>query len=104
MTLRIVVEAEKEGAVLGLHGWLSGPEVDEFGRVVGAVPLPLRIDLTHLAGVDPAGITALRAQLERGACLANASPYVAILLKGAGDEFPGGHSSRPSRKRSGTRG
>jgi hypothetical protein len=96
MTLRIVMQTTKGEAVLALHGWLSGPEVAEFERVVGAAPLPLRIDLTNLAGVDGSGITALAAQRVRGARLANASPYVSILLKGH-DEEP--RTGRPGDRR-----
>ena len=81
MTLRIVVESAKGEAVLALHGWLSGPEVDEFERVVGAAPMPLRIDLTNLADANRLGVAALRAQRDRGVCLANASPYIALLLE-----------------------
>jgi hypothetical protein len=81
MTLRMVVESRKGDAVLALHGWLSGPEVDEFERVVGAAPLPLRIDLTNLADANRRGVAALRAQRDRGVCLANASPYIALLLE-----------------------
>jgi hypothetical protein len=85
MTLRMVVESRKGDAVLALHGWLSGPEVDEFERVVGAAPLPLRIDLTNLADANRLGVAALRAQRDRGARLSNASPYIALLL-GCHDE------------------
>jgi hypothetical protein len=100
MTLRMVMQATRGEAVLGLHGWLAGPEVAEFERVVGAAPLPLRIDLANLAGADPSGITALHTQRDRGARLANASPYIGILLQ-SGDEaraqkVPG---SRPGRRR-----
>jgi len=85
MTLRMVVQSGKGEAVLALHGWLSGPEVTEFERVVETAPLPLRIDLTNLAGADRCGITALRAQRDRGAILANASPYIGILLDSQDD-------------------
>ena len=82
MTLRMVVRSGKGEAVLALHGWLSGPEVAEFERVVGTAPLPLRLDLTNLAGADRCGITALCAQRDRGTRLANVSPYIGLLLKG----------------------
>lgn len=91
MTLRMVVEADRREAVLALHGWLSGPEVAEFERVVETTPLPLRIDLAQLVGADASGLTALRTQRTRGARLANASPYIGLLLEGpqpAGDEPP----------------
>jgi hypothetical protein len=90
MTLRMVVQATKaEEGVLALHGWLAGPEVEEFERVAAGLPLPLRIDLAQLVGADPSGVTALHAQRGRGARLANASPYISLLLK-SGDEPDGG--------------
>jgi hypothetical protein len=100
MTLRMVVQSGKGEAVLSLHGWLSGPEVGEFERVVGTAPLPLRIDLTNLAGADRSGITALCAQRERGARLANVSPYIGLLLKGqdeAGAEPPPARRAKRDR-------
>jgi hypothetical protein len=86
MTLRLVMQSEKAGAALALHGWLSGPEVEEFVRIVAEAPLPLSIDLANLVGADPSGITALLAQRERGARLANASPYISILLNSSVEE------------------
>lgn len=92
MTLRMVLQAANEESVLDLHGWLAGEEVGEFERVASAAPLPLRLELANLMGADLAGISALRAQRLRGARLANASPYIAILLKG-------GEEARPPRRR-----
>lgn len=100
MTLRIVLQAAKGEAVLALHGWLSGPEVAEFERVVGAAPLPLRIDLANLAGADSSGITALCAQRGRGARLASASPYISILLKGHEETCEGSLPARRGKKES----
>jgi hypothetical protein len=98
MTLRMVVESRKGDAVLALHGWLSGPEVDEFERVVGAAPLPLRIDLTNLADANRRGVAALRAQRDRGVCLANASPYIALLLECQAETGgPRPHPQRPKQ-------
>jgi hypothetical protein len=88
MTLRMVLEAAEGETVLALHGWLVGPEVAEFERVVAAAPLPLRVDLANLVSADLPGIAALRAQRVRGVRLANTSPYIAILLDGAVEVKP----------------
>lgn len=98
MTLRLVMQTEKAGVSLALHGWLTGPEVAEFERVVGAAALPLRIDLANLVGADASGILALNTQRDRGARLANASPYISILLKSADV----GSETVPRRLRRGT--
>jgi len=88
--LRIVTRVEKNaGTALVLDGWLSGPEVEEFEAVAESASLPLRIDLAHVTGADAAGVRALHAQRARGAALANASPYIELLLHayaGAGRE------------------
>jgi hypothetical protein len=94
-------QSGKGEAVLALHGWLSGPEVAEFERVVGTAALPLRIDLTNLAGADRCGIDALRAQRDRGACLANASPYIGILLEGHDEEGERSPAERAKRHAAG---
>jgi hypothetical protein len=100
MTLRLMLQMEKAGAALALHGWLSGAEVAEFERLAATVELPLRIDLAHLVSADAAGLAALRAQTARGACLDNVSPYIALLLKSEPDEpedrDPGAKRNRPS--------
>lgn len=94
MTLRLVLQSGQTGTNLALHGWLAGAEVVEFERVAAEAPLPLRIDLTNLVGADPAGIAALNQQCDRGARLANASPYIGILLRAAA-----GHADDAAPKR-----
>jgi hypothetical protein len=89
MTLRMVMQQARSESVLTLHGWLSGPEVAEFVRVVDAAQLPLQIDLTHLVGVDPSGIEALSSLRVRGARLVNASPYINLLLATRDQACPG---------------
>ncbi len=81
MTLVIVDEVNEHEAVVALHGWLSAAEVDELDKVVVAKGPSLRIDLAQLAGVDGAGLRALRRLQGGGARLSGASPYVALLLK-----------------------
>ena len=79
----IMHDVERE-PVLALHGRLAGPEVAEFERIAADAPLPLRIDLENLIGVNASGLVALRAQRDRGAHLTKASPYVRLLLETAG--------------------
>jgi hypothetical protein len=81
MPLRIVSRAAGGQNSLGLEGWLAGPEVSEFERVASALAVPFLIDVSQLAGADALGVAALRAQQARGAQLANASPYVELLLR-----------------------
>lgn len=89
MPLRIVTHVEKDAATaLVLDGWLSGPEVEEFETVAASRGLPLRIDLAHVTGADAAGVAALHAQRARGAALANASPYIELLLRAYLGESP----------------
>jgi hypothetical protein len=72
---------EKE-TVIELHGWLSGPEVAEFGRTCDQEAQSIRIDLENLSGVSADGILALRDQQARGATLSGASPYIELRLRG----------------------
>jgi hypothetical protein len=97
MTLRMVLQPAKSGQVFELHGWLSGPEVEEFERVAGDVPLPFQIDLFHLAGADASGVTALKTQRERGVRLVNASPYLELLLT-VPDPQPGNRVAPKARR------
>jgi hypothetical protein len=56
--------------------------VREVERVAAAAgDQPLRIDLAHLVGVDPAGLQTLRRLRGRGARLTGASPFVELLLE-----------------------
>lgn len=97
MTLRMVLQPEKGGQLFALHGWLSGPEVAEFERVAGDVPVPFRIDLSHLAGADAEGVRALTTQRERGVRLINASPYLELLLT-APEPSPGNRFAPRARR------
>ncbi len=81
MPLRIQSRVDKTESSLVLDGWLTGPEVAEFERVACSLSIPLRIDLAHVTGADSAGVAALHAQRTRGATLANASPYIDLLLR-----------------------
>jgi hypothetical protein len=80
----MMMHAGEREPVLALHGRLAGPEVAEFERIAATAPLPLRIDLQNLMGVDASGLRALGAQRDRGAHLTKASPYVRLLLETAG--------------------
>jgi hypothetical protein len=84
MTLRIFEKTGKREDTVALHGWLSAAEVEELERVAAGHERPLKVDLAQLAGIDSEGLRALLALRVRGARLAGASPYVALLLKRAG--------------------
>jgi hypothetical protein len=96
MTLRLVMQAEKGGTAIALHGWLAGPEVAEFARITAEALPPLRIDLAQLAGADAPGIAALQAECDRGVRLVNVSPYIRLLLASAD---PPGAPERKQRAR-----
>jgi anti-anti-sigma regulatory factor len=81
MTLRIFEEASEQEPVIALHGWLSAAEVGELATVVAGKGPCLRIDLAQLAGVDAAGLRALRRLRKGGARFTGASPYVELLLE-----------------------
>jgi hypothetical protein len=86
MTLRIFEQAtEGKGGkgVIALHGWLSAAEVSELEGLAAAHSGAVTIDLTHLAGVDAEGIKSLRRLQDRGARVAGATPFVALLLERA---------------------
>jgi len=77
MTLRMILHLDKDEPSISLHGWLVGPEVAEFERVVASSRVPLQIDLQNLMGADRDGLAALRSQRLQ---LSSASPYVSLLL------------------------
>jgi len=84
MTLQVVCRTvDAGGSVMELHGWLTGPEIEEFKAACASRPLPLRIDLEQLAGASGDGILALKEQRARGARLEGASPYIELLLRSA---------------------
>lgn len=85
MTLRMILHLDKDEPSVSLHGWLVGPEVAEFERVVASSRVPLQIDLQNLMGADRAGLAALRGQRLQ---LSSASPYVSLLLDS--QDLPGG--------------
>ena len=80
MTLRIFEETKDNETVVALHGWLSAAEVEELTTVVAGKQPSLRIDLAQLAGVDTAGLQALRRLRASGARFTGVSPYVELLM------------------------
>ncbi len=86
MTLRIFEGADEREAVIELHGWLSAAELDELAKLVAGKSPCLRIDLAQLAGVDAAGLRALRRLRGGGARFTGASPYVELLLERSAGE------------------
>jgi hypothetical protein len=93
MTLRIDLLAAEGASTIALHGWLSAAEVAEFERTVAEAGLPLRIDLSQLAGADAEGRLSLCRQERRGASLTGASPYIGLLL----ERSAGGAEGEPEK-------
>ena len=81
MTLRMVLHLNEAEPSISLHGWLAGPEVAEFERVLASARMPMSIDLRHLMGADRRGLVALCAQRDRSVRLSNSSPYIELLLE-----------------------
>ena len=82
MALQVVCRKLESQSVVELHGWLTGPEIEEFEKACAATPQPLLIHLENLAGASPDGVLALKGQRARGARLVGASPYIELLLRG----------------------
>jgi len=91
VTIRMNRRESTGVAVVELHGWLCEDALGEFDNVCGADPQGLRLDLSHLAGADEAGLNALRRRSADGARLEGASPYIRLLLE------PGPHGPGQSR-------
>jgi hypothetical protein len=83
MTIRINRRETAEGVVVELHGWLSQDVLAEFVSLCDSVGDPLRMDLSHLAGTDEAGLAALQGRIAGGARIEGASPYIRLLLDSA---------------------
>lgn len=80
MTLRINRRETPDGVVIELHGWLNKEVVREFTSLCDLVGHPLLIDLSHLLGIDDAGLAAMQSRIARGADVEDASPYIRLLL------------------------
>ena len=81
MTIRMNRREVPQAVVVELHGWLNQEVLGEFESLCATTDGPLRLDLTHLAGVDEAGLRALRSRRTAGARLEGASPYIKLLLE-----------------------
>jgi hypothetical protein len=88
VTLQIVGRVVEGESMVELHGWLSGPEIDEFKSECALHRPPLRIELKNLHGASSDGISALKEQRARGARLTGASPYIELLLASAPAKEP----------------
>lgn len=81
MTIRMNRRIVPQAVVVELHGWLNEDALGEFEGLCGSADGLLRLDLSHLAGVDESGLRALRARSAAGARLEAASPYIKLLLE-----------------------
>ncbi len=66
--------------VVRLEGWLEAEDVAELERVIGEGSGPIRLDVSELRSLDPAGLAVLRALRTAGASIVGASPYIRLLL------------------------
>ena len=83
MAIRINRRETAEGIVIELHGWLNQDVLAELLNLCDSAGQPLRIDLSHLAGTDEAGLAALQSRIAGGAQVEGASPYIRLLLESA---------------------
>ena len=83
MTIRINRRETAEGVVVELHGWLSREVLGELVSLCDSVGVPLRMDLSQLAGTDDAGLAVLQSCIAGGARIEGASPYIRLLLDSA---------------------
>jgi hypothetical protein len=91
---RIIEEGDPRDEVVAIHGWLTEPVVGELARVVAGKGRCVRIELSHLAGADQAGLIALRRLREDGVPLTGGSTFFDLLLEGMRARL---HPSRTSR-------
>ncbi len=76
MVCRIDVVQGPAACTVRVAGRLAGANVDELLRVCSQASGALRIDLTDLLSVDPAGIGALRRLVDNGAELCGVAQYL----------------------------
>ena len=80
MRLRVTA-AREEVTVLRIDGELYAEGVAELDRMALAAELPLRLDLSNLIRIDPAGLEAIRSLVEEGSELVGASLYIRARLE-----------------------
>lgn len=79
-SFRVFAEGEDHHAVVAVHGWLTGLVVGELALVVAMNGPSVRLDLTHLAGADQAGLGTLRRLRSVGVSLCGVGPHIEVLL------------------------
>jgi hypothetical protein len=82
LTLRISRTDSEAGTVLRVDGRLKEEVLEELEKACEGVPSPLTLDLEGLTWIDEKAGEALEQLMAHGAAVTNASPYVALLLKG----------------------
>jgi ABC-type transporter Mla MlaB component len=81
----IDIDSSDSIRTLKLEGKLSGPWVDELGRVCGEPRVPpscLRLDLAAVTFIDSVGVKLLDDLIRRGATIVGCSGFIAELLSG----------------------
>jgi anti-anti-sigma regulatory factor len=81
MSIRINRRETPRGVIVELHGRLSQEVLGEFEGACDTGDTAFSLDLSGLAGVDEAGLQALRARIDAGVRTVGVSPYVLLLLQ-----------------------
>ena len=81
MRLRVTETREEGVTVLRIDGELYAEGIAELDRVARAAEPPLRLDLSNLIRIDPAGIETIRSLAQAGTELVGVSPYIQLRLE-----------------------
>ena len=80
MAVRIETSTDGMKTTVSVAGRLDKRAVSEFVKACLSVESELVLDLTHLRSADPAGIGEIQRQVQGGAVLRGASPFIRLLL------------------------
>ena len=96
MDIRIDINSNGSETAILIAGRLAGAAVAQLKRACDPIENSLVIDLSNLLFVDDLGIKAIRAIVDRGARVHNASPFVQLLLDNAPGWKTGDGGSEPA--------
>ena len=84
----ITVTKGPSETLVRVDGWLGGDGVAELERALAAAAAPVRLLVHDLRGADDAGLSMLRRLADQGTALDGLSPYLRLMLAGAGAPSP----------------
>jgi hypothetical protein len=94
--IRITIQKQENGVIVSIDGYVAESDLGEIRRVRRSTKDPVFLNLRGLTACATGGVRLLRAWLDAGARLQDASPFLEMILKDSSPSPPTTDHSPPT--------